>query len=121
MNSFITIDGFEDMSAQEIFDISAGHLLGQMRKSQDEEGTCRYRGPEGLMCAAGPFLDGNKISPGKLVEGMSWLSLLSLGHVPEEHADLVSRLQAIHDGHMPRLWHKLLRKEAKRMGIEFRY
>ena len=44
------------MTNQEVFDKVATHLLTQNRKSINEEETgnaCKYRGPNGLKCAAG--------------------------------------------------------------------
>lgn len=91
---YITIKGFEDMTAQQVFDKAVTHLRQQGRPSVAAENSCVYRGPDGLMCAAGPFLRDEKCAG---VEGSGWHSLCDTGLVPAKHSSLVSRLQNAHD------------------------
>ena len=92
--TYATIEGFEELSAQEVFDRSKDHLLKQGVRSASDFGRCKYRGPEGLMCAAGIFLRPESAAG---CEDKGWLDLRDRGRVPSTHADLVRELQYIHD------------------------
>lgn len=41
------------MDKQQIFNVVADHLLTQNRRSANEIGSCKYRGPDGTKCAVG--------------------------------------------------------------------
>ena len=43
---------------QKLFDKAVTHLLTQMEQSMDGDGSCLYRGPNGLKCAIGALIDG---------------------------------------------------------------
>ena len=90
------------MTAQEIFDKVAAHLLTQRKPSLLCGIGCAYRGEGGLKCAAGCLIPDEEYSPE--MEGRNWHTLASrdsvyrgvaekIGHVP-----LVVALQLVHDG-----------------------
>lgn len=115
--TYATIDGFESLTAQEVFDISAGHLLKQMRVSENR-GICRYRGENGLMCAAGPFL---KDEHTEKCEGMSWVVLREDKLVPYDNSNLIDDLQYVHDSAAPENWANALRHVANKYGLEYKF
>lgn len=53
------------MTAQEVFDAVATHLLTQNARSvtEDSPGTCLYRGPEGRKCAIGALIPDSLYRP----------------------------------------------------------
>lgn len=87
-------------SLQQIFDISAAHLLKQGRAATDGSGMCAYRAPDGCMCAVGVLIPDHLYDPsfeGQRVEVI--LSRIGLDLVkPGLRADhLLTALQKIHD------------------------
>lgn len=118
-------DKFKDwplvnMQAQEVFDTAAEHLLTQMERSVkaltlDFPKKCAYRTPEGLKCAAGPFIPDSVYDDS--FEGSSWLSLESRNKVPGVHAGLIYMLQYIHDEEIPTYWYEHLERLAKRYNF----
>jgi hypothetical protein len=91
------------MNAQEIFDTSYKHIIKQGSASYDPKMGCMYRGPDGKMCAAGPFLTDEQAAS---VEGLAWgedyksntLRLNGIDWPYPEHRLLISDLQWCHDG-----------------------
>lgn len=82
------------MTAQEIFDKMYLHVVRQGRPSIDSSGKCRYRGPDGLMCAAGILLTDKQATQR---EGTTWGSS-GYGPWPHiEHVLLIALLQRAHD------------------------
>jgi len=96
-------------TSQELFDYIASFLLKQGKQSRTPGGggSCVYRGPNGLMCAAGcvipdefydPRMEGediNAVLEGKLqTKGPQRRFWKALG----KHEGLLAELQAIHDG-----------------------
>lgn len=105
------------MTLQEIFDKIATHLLKQGAKSKNTEGRCMYRGPDGLMCAAGCLID--DVHYRDTMEGRSVVDRLietaiksSIGAVPPAGCGLLLKLQEAHDGRSPEEWRSALRKIA---------
>lgn len=87
----------QTMTAQEVYDASAHHLLEQGERSMSKS-SCAYRGPKGLKCAAGIFITDEQIEANDINEDMSWRG--TLDYIPElrsEHDDLIMHLQGIHD------------------------
>lgn len=89
---------------EEVFRISAKHLLKQGVKSITVSGVCKYRGPNGLMCAAGPFVkddcpEGEKFS----VMQPFWIEGITVDVVP-----LINSLQILHDWTDPCNWKQAL-------------
>lgn len=96
-----TIPGFESLTAQQVFDMSAKHLLTQMKQSK-KGNFCVYSGEGGLKCAAGIFLteEGAKECDKfgeEDAEGSGWAALLRATMVPPQNAELIECLQDIHD------------------------
>lgn len=115
--TYATIDGFESLTAQQVFDISAGHLLKQMQRSEDGE-NCRYRGKNGLMCAAGPFL---KDEYAEKCEGTGWYGLHIDGLAPRTNSKLIRELQMVHDACDPSEWRGQLEAVAVRHGLKYKF
>lgn len=118
--TYATIDGFENLTPQQVFDISKNHLLAQNRKSRTDapegEGFCAYRGQNGAMCAAGPFLKDEEASK---CEGDNWYSLNQAHKVPAAHYDLVYALQEVHDYNEPRSWERALKRVAEDFNLVY--
>lgn len=116
MPNYITIPEFETLSEQEVFNMSARHLLTQMEQSTDpyEGGVCLYRGPEGRMCAAGMFIaDEHALR----AEHKTWDLLVNLRKAPRIHLGLVVSLQTLHDHYAPEEWADRLHDLATRLGL----
>ena len=98
MSKYITIDGFESLTKQQMFDISAKHILAAGKCSVNDQGTCSYAGSG---CAAAPFIreDQREIADGLDTSGWGagWQWLSNNGHVPKREDDFVVRLQLCHD------------------------
>ena len=87
------------MTAQEVFDASAKHILAQGRPSiEPDSGLCLYRCDDGRMCAAGIFIS-DDVYRAEYHEEQSWGHLVSLypAEFPYQHHDLIMALQEAHD------------------------
>lgn len=96
--NFITIPGFENLSRQEIFNISVRHVLANGKKSMNDQ-QCVY---SGIGCAAAPFIreEERQASDGRcssMVGGSNWANLRSGGYVPDHHVEFIQNLQQCHD------------------------
>lgn len=108
----------QQATAQEVFDKAAEHLLKQNCKSENEWGKCVYRGPNGLKCAAGPFIPDWLYSPA--MEGRGWVSLTNTcPQLESEHDKLISILQSIHDHTDPAAWSDELKIVADEYNLNF--
>lgn len=90
------------LTAQQIFDTVATHLLQQGRKAvirnSEKSESCRYRTPEGLKCAVGCLIEDEEYQPE--MEGRGVHTLAGLGLLPSRlspFVDLLKALQRIHD------------------------
>ena len=127
---YATIPGFEQLTAQQVFDMSASHLLKQMEQSllpgwleNSPNGRCLYRGDHGLKCAAGVFLtDGGAKKCDEYDDdegsGSGWVALTIAGLVPNTNVDLILRLQLIHDNYWPSEWRGKLIALAADFGLD---
>lgn len=108
-NTLITYD-LGTMTAQEVFEASASHLLIQSIRSIKGE-KCLYN-YNGLRCAAGIFLSDYHDD---ILEDAdtSWHSLVERSVAPKEHAGLLTSLQSIHDGREVHQW----LNELRRLGV----
>lgn len=112
------------LTAQQVFDISAKHLLTQKKKSAKfgDDGwqdACMYRGPDGLKCAAGPFVIDEIVNlkdRSAAINESSWCFVPDDYLIPElkdcrkKHEALIQSLQAVHDNNHPMRWfHELLK------------
>lgn len=103
------------LTNQEIFNISATHLLTQLRKSQEPgDSNCLYRGPEGLMCAAGPFVvDG-------VPNNCSFTSCIRdyfKYDFTDEQIEFIQELQYVHDRCNVDNWRERLTELAEACGL----
>lgn len=92
---------------QDIFNRVVEHLIQQGERSNNGSGSCMYRGPNGLMCAVGCLLKDEHVSPAinKLpVDDSRVKEALRKSGVPDGHAWMLRRLQAIHDACEPHRW-----------------
>lgn len=85
------IDGFENLTKQQLFDMAAAHVLKNGRPSMIG-GQCSYRG---IGCAAAPFLTD---SARKVLLG-SWTGLVGDRRVPEHEKGFIQKLQDCHDAY----------------------
>jgi hypothetical protein len=113
------------LTPQEIFDKGARHLLTQFAKSKRGR-ICVYRGPDGLMCAAGPFIPDDKYDhafegvgvpmPGSHAKDL--VDAFAAGGVQGAAClDLLSGLQHVHDNCEPEKWAAALRHLARVRGL----
>lgn len=86
------------LTAQQIFDTVATHLLKQGKRATNLHGTCVYRGEGGTKCAVGCLIADEEYNP--KMEGCSVSVLWREGWLPErlkEHFHLLVDLQGTHD------------------------
>jgi hypothetical protein len=84
------------MTKADIFYRVIAHLRAQGVQAKNEQGSCRYRTPEGLKCAAGCLILDEEYTPE--FEGKSWYTIAK--HFPR-YADftrMITDLQLLHDG-----------------------
>lgn len=97
----ITLKTLPHATAQEVFDYVVSNLLRQGEKSifpgtiSCRRGPNRYRGPNGLKCAAGWLIADDEYR--EEFEGKGWTNLYRVGSVPATHGFLISSLQDCHD------------------------
>jgi len=96
------ITGIE-MTAQEVFDKAVIGILEQGVPSMSDSGTCKYRGPNGLKCAAGQVLrdeDYVAVNWDRDTNDSSFDTIVNNGDAPDymfQHQELISDLQTAHD------------------------
>jgi len=124
----VTIANLAKVTAQEVFDYVANHLLTQIEKSRevhkhkDVQGlTCAYRGQNGLMCAAGVLFTDAQYKKAGDIEKRAWRDLAENGPVPKHHKDLIATLQSVHDCNEPDEWRTGLFECTNRYGLEFKF
>lgn len=84
------IDGFNSLTKQQIFDISAKHVLGNGKPGINLSGSCVYGG---IGCAAAPFIakEDREDASG------TWYTVAKLAGEYHEQ-DFIRELQSNHDG-----------------------
>jgi len=104
MKTRITLKTLEQATAQEVFDQVAEHMLTQDELSM-LNGTCVYRGDNGLKCAAGCLIGDDEYN-NELMEGFTWADMLDRldAGIATKHNKLISKLQNIHDRIKCDLW-----------------
>lgn len=114
------------MTAQEIFDKVATHLLKQGRKAEaTTNGSCKYRTDDGLKCAAGCLIPDEEYSVS--FECISWRRAARVAYSNEDNSnlqklgkiavrigqvELVADLQVMHDDTLVEDWPSELRRVA---------
>lgn len=84
------------MTKAEVFYFVIAHLRAQGVQAKTEQGSCRYRTPEGLKCAAGCLIPDAKYNPE--FEGSCWATIASNFPQYKEYRDMIMDLQLLHDG-----------------------
>lgn len=95
------------------------HLMTQGKRSVSEDGKyCRYRGDDGLMCAAGIMIPDEKYTPD--MECIPWICICESSKEAEGwlDKDLGHQLQNIHDRFPVYEWDSHLKNLATRLGLE---
>ena len=108
------------MTKQEVFDKVCEHLIAQGEASESE-GSCLYRGPRGLKCAAGVLIADEHYSPefeGSPARYAQVADSLVASDVPANALRRVSRLQSLHDNTEPSYWPAGLRDVALEFDLE---
>jgi len=122
------------LTRQQIFDKVAEHLLTQMERSSDSEGVCLYRGPNGLMCAAGCLISNQEYD--EIIEGdridsavtqiranptqLEGLQKIRVACGIEGEKSFCRTLQRVHDEREPKDWENTLREIAEESTLEYK-
>ena len=88
------IPGFTELSKQQLFDMSAAHVIKNGKSSRNDGGFCVY---SGIGCAAAPFLT----EDARENLTAAWNSLCFSKQVPDHEADFILHLQYCHDRARP--------------------
>ena len=110
-------------SLQEIYDISATHLLKQNKQSFLAGTGCAYHGLGKLMCAVGPLIPDlfyDTELEGKNASSDRVTSVLVFNGVDVDNPKvigLLNSLQALHDRSFPESWAKQLVAIAQRFKL----
>lgn len=110
----ITLATLKDATEQQVFDQVVRHLLKQKARSEGG-GYCQYRGPGGLMCAAGCLIADHEYTPemDDFAKGSDWAALVEDDIIPTNaHKKLIIALQQLHDTKEPHNWEDELRMFA---------
>ena len=81
------------MTRLEVLYAGIGHILALPQQSAGEGGVCLYSGPEGVCCAAAPFI--KEYNPN--MEENDYESMLEEFEQPERNRVSINLLQDIHD------------------------
>lgn len=105
-----------ELTAQELFDKVATHLLTQNKKAKSAAGHCVYRAPDGRKCAVGCLIPDEEYRPS--IEGNGAGFLIRSGLVPSleallSHLGLVEQLQFVHDRSYVQDWRAELHGVAR--------
>lgn len=99
----ITLTTLPQATAQEVFEQIANHLITQNAKSVDElhpAKICMYRSPfTKLKCAAGCLIADHEYE--SEYENNNWRELIVKHGISNNHADLIFKLQKLHDTYEP--------------------
>lgn len=97
----ITLATLKDATAQQVFDQVVTHMIKQGERSIANGSMCLYRGPNGLMCAAGCLISDDEyqdyFDAGGGEGGGNWSSMVVNQSAPDYHKDLIIKLQRAHD------------------------
>jgi hypothetical protein len=89
----ITIEGFEQLSKQQLFDMSLAHIRSTRKKSM-QGSKCVYSGHG---CAAAPFIRPEFRAYADRRQGTTWEQLREGCLVPSHQYEFVRSLQLCHD------------------------
>lgn len=121
----ITLATLPQATAQEVIDQGYLHLLTQNEASRDENGTCSYRSPNGLKCAAGCFIADDEyqkwMDTHEGDKGTDWDTISEILGI-DNFQVIIRKLQYVHDKrdypHRPNAWKGWISKIAKEHGLE---
>lgn len=114
----ITLATLPTATAQEVFDWVVFNLRQQGAKSI-KNGVCRYRGPNGLKCAAGWCIGDDEYDPRwDSDEGKNWRAI-SRDNDIHAHKQLIFNLQDVHDEYPVQEWENAWARAANRHGISY--
>ncbi len=84
------------MTDQEAFETMVRHLRRQGQRSENANGTCLYRGPDGLRCAVGCLIPDDQYK--RSLEGKdAWVITKNVPALSHIGGRLLSEMQSIHD------------------------
>lgn len=91
--NFITIEGFESLTHQELFNRSATHILANGPSWDEALPACRYSGSG---CAVAVFIreDLRELADAKFG---AWRNGINMRLVPNHEGDLIREMQVAHD------------------------
>lgn len=95
--TIITLATLEGATQQQVFDQVVSQMIKQGQQSALDNGLCKYRGPNGLMCAAGCLMSDDEYNPSFDRGAGSWDMLVDKKLVPPHHSALIRKLQICHD------------------------
>lgn len=116
----ITLETLPQVTAQEVFDQITRHLLTQGKAARSPAGACRYRVETQeavLKCAAGCLIADEEYTDS--MEGEPWERLVVHRTVPEEHCELISSLQNVHDTYSTREWPEQFERVAAHYRLRY--
>ncbi len=120
----ITLATLPDASAQAVFDQVKTHLLTQKQQSLSNSpsglSVCAYRGINGLKCAVGCLISDEEYQAYSHMEGFAWDSDYAQELMPQNHAELITALQDLHDMNPVSRWSAELQHIATRHGLEWK-
>jgi hypothetical protein len=116
-DTLYVIDGFEQLSAQQMFDMTVEHIQKTRRRSHKAHYGCSYSGSG---CAASVFL---KPEFHEAADPLgAWSGLARDGKVPEHELDFVKELQKAHDfssdDEFMEQWNYRMRDIAEGYGLD---
>ena len=103
--------------SKEIFHKVRTHLLTQLERSATSSGFCMYRGPNNLKCAVGCLIQDNEYEESMenvCAENLSF-GFPQLQHLAQ-HAEILEKLQKIHDTCYPQDWEAKLDRLQEEYG-----
>lgn len=109
----VTLATLPQATAREVFDQVKAHLLKQNQTCIAND-ICVYK-HENLKCAAGCLISDEEYSND--FEGNMWSELVEQKLVPDNHSELIERLQAIHDNEFVYQWEYELNQLEKELAI----
>lgn len=114
MKKKIRLRNLHEVSEAEVFNYAYKRGMKQGKKSENED-EWAYRGVDGSKCFAGFFISKKEYK--KEFEGKSWNLLVYEKYVPDNHSDLIFKLQGIHDDYPVDEWKEELFKLGEEIGL----
>ena len=105
------------MTNQEAFTTVVLHLRKQGRRAQ-ENSKCRYRAPDGCMCAIGALIPDDQYSPKLEGSGVLAPAIRHLPALQDLNLNLLSDLQITHDLYALTRWEERFEYLAEKYELE---